>query len=54
MPQNHVEGLLKTQMLGPRVSESVGLGGDPRVGISNQVMLRFPGDAEVAGWGTTL
>lgn len=44
---HHLEGLLKHRSLGStlRVSDSIGLGWGPRVGIAN----RFPDDADTAG-----
>lgn len=44
--QSHVEGVLKHRLLGPppRGFDSVSLGKDPRICISN----KFPFDAEVA------
>lgn len=51
-PHNHQEPLLERRVLGPtpRGSDSAGLKWGPRLSIPN----RFPGDADVAGLGTTL
>ena len=49
--QIYLQGLWKHRLLGPapRVSISVGPGKGPRICISE----KFPGDADVAGLGTT-
>ena len=47
--QNHLDNLSKHRCLSltPRVSDSVGLGSDQRICISN----KFPGDTDAAIWG---
>lgn len=47
--QNYLVGFLRNQLLGPKVSDSVGLGWNVRIHISN----RYPGNTDTVNLGAT-